>query len=78
MRGLLSAYDSNAYSRLVLMRLRQHGMDSEAVADEEPGWFKFVAQAGAPRTVELHPALPAHIREVLDWYALEHPEGQFA
>lgn len=70
--------DSNAYSRLVLIRLRQRGMDSEPNTDEEPGWLKFVVQVETTHSAVLHPALPAHIKELISRYVLERPEGQFA
>lgn len=70
--------DSNAYSRLVLIRLRQRGMDSGLDTDEEPGWLKFVVQVETTHSAVLQPALPAHIKELISRYVLEHPEGQFA
>lgn len=70
--------DSNAYSRLVLIRLRQRAMDSGPETDGEPGWLSFVAQVETADSAVLHHALPAHIKELISRYVLEHPEGQFA
>lgn len=57
--------DSNSYSRLVLIRLRQLSMDSGTETDGEPGWIRFAAQVETTSSAVLHPALPAHIREFL-------------
>lgn len=70
--------DSNAYSRLMLILLRQRGMDSGTERDGEPGWLQFVAQVETTYSAGLHPGLPAYIRELINRYVLEHPEAQFA
>lgn len=70
--------DSNAYSRLVLMRLPQHGMNTGTETDGEPGWLKFAVQSETTHSDVLHPSLPAHLRELISRYVREHPEAQFA
>jgi len=70
--------DSNAFSRLVLMRLRQRGMGFGLETDEEPGWLKFVVLPKTTLSAVLQPALPAHMRELIDRYVREHPEAAFA
>lgn len=70
--------DSNASSRLGLMRVQQRVRDSGIEIGKEPGWVPFVTQDEATHNAVLRPALPACFRELISRYVLEHPEPQFA
>lgn len=70
--------DSNAYSRLVLIRLRQRGMESGFETDGEPGWLQFVVPSVETHNAELPSSMPSHIRELITQYMQDHPEPQFA
>lgn len=70
--------DSNAYSRLVLMRLQQRGIESGIETDGEPGWLKFIVPSVETHSAEFPSSMPSHIRELITQYMQEHPEPQFA
>jgi len=70
--------DSNSYSKIALIQLRQRDIAWERENDNELASLKCIAQTDASFNAASFPLLPAHIRAVINRYVQEHPEGQFA